>query len=66
MKEKFSDIMTVAETADYLRIGKTTLYKMVRDGKIPAFKIGNQWRFKRDDIEKWLEKITEGGGKVEG
>ncbi len=63
MKEKFSDIMTVSETAEYLRIGKTTLYKMVRDGKIPAFKIGNQWRFRRDDIEKWLEEITKKGAK---
>jgi excisionase family DNA binding protein len=36
MKEGFSEIMTLEETAKYLKIGKSTLYKMAREGKIPA------------------------------
>jgi excisionase family DNA binding protein len=39
MVERFSEIMTLEETAKYLKIGKSTLYKMVRKGKIPAAKI---------------------------
>ncbi len=39
MKESFSEIMTLEETAKYLKIGKSTLYKMAREGKIPAFNI---------------------------
>ncbi len=57
MMEGFSEIMTLEETAKYLKIGKSTLYKMAREGKIPAVKIANQWRFKKEDIDKWLQEI---------
>jgi len=57
MMEGFSEIMTLEETAKYLKIGKSTLYKMAREGKIPAVKIANQWRFRKEDIDKWLEDI---------
>ena len=49
MKEKFSEIMTLEETAQYLKLGKSTLYKMTREGKIPAVKIA--------DLRKDLWKI---------
>ena len=55
MMEGFSEIMTLEETAKYLKIGKSTLYKMAREGKIPAVKIANQWRFRKEDIDKWLQ-----------
>ena len=55
--EGFSEIMTLEETAKYLKIGKSTLYKMAREGKIPAVKIANQWRFRKEDIDKWLQEI---------
>jgi len=57
MVEEFSEIMTLEETAKYLKIGKSTLYKMAREGKIPAVKIANQWRFRKEDIDKWLQEI---------
>ncbi len=57
MREGFSEIMTLEETAKYLKIGKSTLYKMAREGKIPAVKIANQWRFRKEDIDKWLQEI---------
>ncbi len=41
MMQNFSEIMTLEETAKYLRIGKSTLYKMAREDKIPAVKIAN-------------------------
>ena len=59
--EGFGEIMTLEETAKYLKIGKSTLYKMAREGKIPAVKIANQWRFRwrfrKEDIDKWLQEI---------
>ncbi len=57
MMEGFGEIMTLEETAKYLKIGKSTLYKMAREGKIPAVKIANQWRFRKDEIDKWLQEI---------
>jgi excisionase family DNA binding protein len=49
-----SPIMTTPEVARYLRIHYSTLYKLIRQGRIPAFKIGADYRFKRDAIEKLL------------
>ncbi|WP_028843838.1 helix-turn-helix domain-containing protein [Pseudothermotoga elfii] len=57
MMEGFSEIMTLEETAKYLKIGKSTLYKMAREGKIPAVKIANQWRFRKDEIDKWWREV---------
>ena len=50
------DIMTIEELADYLRMQKVTIYKHVQEGKIPAFKVGGAWRFKRSTIDKWIEE----------
>jgi len=49
-------IMTLDEVAKYLRIHKSTVYRMTKEGKIPAIKIGNQWRFKKNKIDEWLGK----------
>ena len=48
------DVLTLEEAAKYLKIAKPTLYRLLEDGKIPAFKVGNQWRFTRELIDKWL------------
>jgi excisionase family DNA binding protein len=50
------ELLTLKELSKYLKISKPTLYKMVEKGKIPALKIANQWRFKKDDINTWIEK----------
>ena len=47
-------IMTVAEVAEYFNVGRPTIYRLARNGKIPAFKIGTDWRFDRDAIEKLM------------
>ncbi len=47
-------VMTVAEMAEYLKVRRITIYRWVRNGKIPAFKIGTDWRFDRDAIEKLM------------
>jgi len=47
--------MTTKEVARYLRVDQYTIYRLVSQNKIPAFKIGNQWRFKRSVLERWLK-----------
>jgi len=49
-------LMTLSQLAEYLQLGKSTVYKMVQKGEIPGIKIANQWRFKKEDIDKWLNK----------
>jgi excisionase family DNA binding protein len=47
-------IMTAVEVAQHLKIHPGKVYKLVRNGQIPAFKIGGDYRFYRDAIEKWI------------
>ena len=47
-----SDILTIREVAEYLKLNEKTAYRLVADGKIPGFKVGGSWRFRRDEIEK--------------
>jgi len=52
--EKRPTVMTLDEVARYLRINKSTVYRLARDGTLPAWKLGNVWRFKKDSIERWI------------
>ncbi len=49
------DIMTLKEVAKYLGLHVMTVYKLTREGRVPAAKIGGQWRFKRNVLDEWLE-----------
>ena len=49
------DIMTLKEVARYLGLHVMTVYKLTREGRVPAAKIGGQWRFKRSVLDQWLE-----------
>jgi len=51
-----SSVLTVRELASYLKMKDVTIYKHAQEGKIPAFKVGSKWRFKKDTIDKWIEK----------
>lgn len=55
MAEIFPDIMTISETSKYLRIARSSLYKLAQEGKIPCQKVGRHWRFRRESIDRWLE-----------
>lgn len=50
------ELITIKEVADFLHIAEKTIYRLAAEGKIPAFKVGGSWRFKRKEIEDWLEK----------
>jgi excisionase family DNA binding protein len=49
-------VMTVREVAEWLRIHPTTLYRLLREDKIPGFRIGADWRFNRETVEEWLKQ----------
>ncbi len=48
--------MTVKELAALLRVSPQTVYKMVEQGRLPALRIGTQWRFDRARVERWIQQ----------
>jgi len=50
------EIMTIEECAKYLKTSVSTIYKLAQEGKISATKVGNQWRFRKEKVNKWLDK----------
>lgn len=50
------EVMTVDEVAQYLRVSRSTVYRLLRDGEIPASKVGGYWRFRRHVIDTWLSR----------
>lgn len=57
-----SQVMTVEEVAKYLKMKVVTIYKHAQQGRIPAFKVGSSWRFKKSTIDKWIEKQEKRSG----
>jgi len=51
-----NDILTIEEAADYLRLGKRSVYKLAKAGKIPAKMVLNKWRFERESLREWVRK----------
>ena len=51
-----SDLMTVKEVAEYLKLNYMTVYKLAQKGRIPASKIGGNWRFKKELLDEWIAK----------
>jgi len=47
------EILTITELSAYLRVHPTTIYRLLREGRIPGFRVGSAWRFNRASIEKW-------------
>ena len=58
------EVLTLKEVASLLKIAERTAYMMVQRGDLPGFKVGGQWRFKRADIDTWMEaqKLAERPG----
>ncbi|MGH9375238.1 MAG: helix-turn-helix domain-containing protein [Terriglobia bacterium] len=48
--------MDVREASQYLGVSKETLYKYVTEERVPAFKLGNRWRFKKAVLDNWMER----------
>ena len=68
MANKSKEIMDAREVADYLKVHLFTVHKYARQGKLPGFKIGADWRFNRKSIERWIrerEQYSQGQSKKE-
>jgi excisionase family DNA binding protein len=59
--EHAGGVLTIDELAEYLKIPKSTLYKLTQEGKIPGQKIGRHWRFSKEAIDRWLEEAHKVG-----
>ena len=57
--ERHKEVMNLREASQYLGISPETLYKYLSADRIPAFKLGNRWRFKKDLLDRWIEKKSE-------
>lgn len=55
--------LTIDELANYIKMSRTKLYGMTQRGEIPASKIGNHWRFDREEIDQWMKAHKLGKGK---
>ena len=53
MKELPDAVLTLQQVADYLKVHPNTVYRLARRGKLPAFKIGSDWRFNRESVDRW-------------
>ncbi len=53
MKPELSKVMTVKELSDYLKVHPSTVYRQLKRGKLPAFKVGSDWRFNIESIDRW-------------
>ncbi len=49
------ELMTIKEVADFLRISTISAYSWVREGRLPAIRIGKEWRVRSRDLDEWLE-----------
>lgn len=55
-KTMTDEILTLREVAEYLKLAEKTAYRLASDGKLPGFKVGGSWRFKREDVQSWIEE----------
>lgn len=62
MTQVETDVMTIRELAIYLKMAEKTLYRLSSEGKIPAFKVGAAWRYRKSQIDDWI--LQQESGKV--
>ena len=64
VKDSLPRVMTVKELSSYLRVHPSTIYKLLRRRELPAFRIGTDWRFNVETIDRWcLERNMKMGGE---
>jgi len=51
-----AEILTINELATWLRCAKSSIYRQIKAGKLPGFKVSKIWRFNRSDIEEWMDR----------
>ena len=53
------EVMDIRQASEYLAISPDTLYKYASEGFVPAFKLGNRWRFKRSRLDEWMDRQSD-------
>jgi excisionase family DNA binding protein len=61
-RSEIREVMDIRQAADYLGISPDTLYKYASESFIPAFKLGNRWRFKKSRLDDWMDQQSGGAG----
>lgn len=56
------EILTIHELSDYLKLNEKTAYRLVAKGDIPGFKVGGSWRFRKSEIQKWIDRQMQKSG----
>ena len=62
-RDEVREVMDIRMASDYLGISPDTLYKYASDGFVPAFKLGNRWRFKRSRLDEWMDQQSSQGAQ---
>ena len=55
MSVPYGSVLTIGELAEYLKISRSTLYKLAQEGNLPGVKVGRHWRFHKDAVDAWLQ-----------
>ena len=58
MSDRHDIVFTIGELAAYLKISKSTAYKLAQEGRIPGQKVGRHWRFHRPVVDRWLDSTN--------
>lgn len=56
MPVRHDEVFKIGELAEYLKVSKSTLYKLVEAGRLPGQKVGKHWRFHKDVVDAWLKE----------
>ena len=55
-EHRLASFLTTEEVLTYLKVTPRTIYRLIRTGELPAVRIGRQWRFRRGDLDSWLDR----------
>ncbi len=66
MDKPSDSVMTIDDLSAYLKIAKSTLYKLAQEGKLPGQKVGRHWRFRKDAVDRWLDQNMPGAAAERG
>ena len=64
MPARHDEVFKIGELAEYLKVSKSTLYKLAQAGKVPGQKVGKHWRFHKDAVDSWLMREPKQRGGV--
>jgi excisionase family DNA binding protein len=58
VQQMMREVMDIRQAAEYLGISGDTLYRYASEGFVPAFKLGNRWRFKKTLLDAWMSRLS--------